>query len=110
MSRNNNFKRGGFRKRRPEYGTAKDENLIYFEQAEVIETLPGATFKVRVKREVDKDKELTPILIVCNLKTKLIKRRVLIIKGDQVRVSVNPIDMYFDETQNILKGTIYERI
>lgn len=101
------FKSNRKRRTRPEI--VKDENFIYFDSAEVVETLPGATFKVKVKRELDKDKELAPIQIVCNLKPLLIKRRVLIIRGDQVRVMVNPLDMYFDEEKAILKGTIFER-
>lgn len=88
---------------------SKDENFIYFDEAEVVETLPGVTFKVKVKRELDKDKELSPIYLVCGLKPILIKRRVLIIRGDRVRVVVNPLDMYFDEEKAILKGTIFER-
>jgi translation initiation factor IF-1 len=97
------------RRRRQIVETTKDENFVYFDEAEVVETLPGVTFKVKVKRELDKDKELAPIFIVCGLKPLLIKRRVSIIRGDRVRVVVNPIDMYFDEEKGILKGTIFER-
>jgi hypothetical protein len=39
----------------------------------------------------------------------LIKRRVIVIKGDNVIVEVNPEDMYYDVENNILKGTIIRR-
>lgn len=105
---NNNHRRK--RSREP-----RKEDHIYFENGSVIEALPSAQFKVKVKR-LTKDKntgenvELEPIVLVCHLKAKLIKRRVMIIKGDTVVVEVNPTDMYFDEDQNILKGFIIERI
>jgi translation initiation factor IF-1 len=106
-SNNNNQRRT--RPREP-----RKEDFIYFEDGLVTESLPGAQFRVKVKR-LTKDKntgediEHEPIQLVCLLKTKLIKRRVLVIKGDKVVVEVNPIDMYFDEENNILKGTIIER-
>jgi translation initiation factor IF-1 len=105
--------KGGNHRRRPRPREARKEDCIYFDGV-VTESLPGVQFRVKVKR-LTKDKntgediELEPIHLVCHLKTKLIKRRVSIIKGDNVVVEVNPIDMYFDEENNILKGTIIER-
>ncbi len=99
------------RKRRSE---PRKEDHIYFENGLVVETLPGTTFKVKVPIEGKKDQaeiseEERFIQIICHLKTKLIKRKVLIIKGDNVVVEVNPEDMYHDEINKILKGTIIER-
>lgn len=54
-------------------------------------------------------KEKSPILIICKLKTKLIKRKVMVVKGDRVVVEVNPEDMYFNEEMTHLKGIIIER-
>jgi len=88
----------------------RKEDYIYFDNAEIVETMPGVMFKVKVTRKsLDKDKELPPIFIICNLKAKLIKRRVMMIKGDRVTVEVIPSDMYFSQEENILKGTIIER-
>ncbi len=88
----------------------KDDNYIIFEDAEVIETLPSTTFKAKVDRDnKDINKKTPPIHIVCNLKTNLIKRKVMIVKGDKVKIAVNLNDMYFDEKTNVLKGLIYER-
>ncbi len=88
----------------------RKEEYIYFEDAVVVETLPGATFKVRVKRPSKvPDTNADDIFIVCNLKTILIKKRVLIIKGDHVVIEVNPVDMYYDEESKALKGIIIQR-
>ncbi len=105
---------GPRRRRRRNFAEQRKEDFIYFEDGVVVESLPSTTFKVRVKR-LTKDKitgenkELEPMTIICHLRTKLIKRRVQIIKGDNVVVEVNPMDMFFDEENNILKGTIIER-
>lgn len=102
-SNNNQRPRRRFRENRK-------QECIYFEYALVTETLPGTQFKVKVELENrDPEKPKPPIQIVANLKTKLIKKRVLIIKGDKVTVEVNPNDMYFDEENKILKGIIIER-
>jgi translation initiation factor IF-1 len=101
--------RSNHRKRRPQIEERKDI-FMYFDNGIVTETLPGTTFKVKVTRESsDETKSMPPIMLVCNLKTILIKKRVIIIKGDNVIVEVNPEDMYYDIENNILKGTIIRR-
>lgn len=83
------------------------DDKIYFDNGLVTETLPGTMFKVRIDREKS-GQTLPPIFLVANLKSKLI-RSVKIIKGDKVKVEVNPIDMYFNQDQGILKGTVIQR-
>lgn len=101
---------GGKRRRRTIQIDERKEDFIYFEDGVVTETLPGTNFKVKVKRGPDESgNQLPPIEIVCGLKAILIKRRVMIIKGDTVVVEVNPMDMYHDLDSNILKGTIIQR-
>lgn len=86
------------------------EDKIYFEKAVIIETLPGTTFRAKVNRpSKDPANPLPPILINCNLKSKLIKN-VKIIRGDIVKIEVNPEDMYFSQELGILKGTIIQRL
>jgi translation initiation factor IF-1 len=110
VTRNNKNSKPNHR-RRVRKQESRKEDYIYFDFGEIVETMPGVTFKVKViRKSLDKDKELPPIFIVCNLKAKLIKRRVMMIKGDRVTVEVNPEDMYFNQDENILKGTIIERI
>lgn len=86
------------------------EDKIYFEKAVITETLPGTTFRAKVERQSkDPANPLAPILINCNLKSKLIKN-VKIIRGDVVKIEVNPEDMYFSQELGILKGTIIQRL
>jgi translation initiation factor IF-1 len=76
--------------------------MIYFE-GKIVETYPGTVFGVEVSRKND----LAPLMVKCSLKSLLIKKRVRIIKGDKVRVEINPEDMGNGET---LKGIIVERL
>jgi translation initiation factor IF-1 len=101
----NNFKP------RKRFREIRKEDYIYFENALVTEALPGTLFKLKVdlKAKSNTEEKIPSIQIVANLKTKLIKKKVLIIKGDKVTVEVNPTDMYFDEEDKILKGLIIER-
>jgi translation initiation factor IF-1 len=82
---------------------------IYFDKGVVIETLPGTQFKVRIDRQGKDGQSLPPIIIVANLKSQLVKARIKVIRGDLVKVEVNPEDMYFNIEQGILKGTIIQR-
>jgi translation initiation factor IF-1 len=102
-------KRNIRRRRRNQHSESRKEDFIYFENGLVTESLPGTAFRVKIERKAEAGSELDPIVLVCSLKTKLIKRRILIIKGDTVVVEVNPADMYQDEENNILKGIIVER-
>lgn len=122
-------------KRRRRFENRK-EDCIYFENGTVIESLPGASFKVKVPQVqayenknsnsnnspqldnqsntnsslVDKEKKVVnQIIIVAQLKAKLIKRRIMVVKGDQVVIEVNPLDMFYNEDGKTLKGTIIER-
>jgi translation initiation factor IF-1 len=89
---------------------SRKQDLIYFDDAVVIETLPGTQFKLKVELQNNNpENPKPPIQLIASLKTKLIKKKVLIIKGDRVTVEVNPTDMYFDEETKILKGLIIER-
>lgn len=103
------MKRNIRRRRRNQHSDNRKEDFIYFENGIVVESLPGTTFRVKIDRQGEEGNELPPIVLVCSLKTKLIKRRILVIKGDTVVVEVNPADMYYDEENNILKGIIVER-
>ena len=101
--------RSNHKKRRPQIEERKDD-FMYFDNGVVTETLPGTSFKIKVTREsADETKTIPPIILICNLKTMLIKRRVIVIKGDNVIVEVNPEDMYYDVENNLLKGTIIRR-
>jgi translation initiation factor IF-1 len=71
-----------------------DPNMIYFE-GRIIESLPGAHFKVRVER----DNGLEPLVIDCDLRTIYKVKRIHLIKGDFVTVEVNPLT-------SLSKGTI----
>ena len=82
---------------------------IYFDKSVVIETLPATQFKVKVDRQGKDDQSLPPIIIVANLKSQLVKSRIKVIKGDLVKVEVNPEDMYFNQEMGIIKGTIIQR-
>ncbi len=114
QSNQKNRKPGGGRRRKPTLETRKDD-YIYFDDGSVVETLPGVTFKIKVKRALKNQIESeapetdNSIQIVCSLRAKLIKKRVMIIKGDTVVVEVNPTDMYYDEADQILKGIIIQR-
>jgi translation initiation factor IF-1 len=151
MAFKKSFNGGRRRKRSFRQRDTRDQNATYFENAVVIETLPGTLFKVKVEivkpqksihptentqnnltknlnpnnvdaslnsnsdsviateiKEVS-NKEKPPIIIICKLKTKLIKKRVMVVKGDRVVVEVNPEDMYFNEEMTHLKGIIIER-
>jgi translation initiation factor IF-1 len=86
----------------------EQESKIYFEGV-VFETLPGAKFRVKVKRPSRVPaSEVTYFYIVAKLKAALV-RKLKIIKGDYVKVEVIPEDMYFNQDQGILKGTVVER-
>lgn len=86
----------------------EQDSKIYFEGV-VYEALPGATFRVKVKRpSKDPLAEASFFYIVAKLKAALV-RKLKIIKGDYTKVEVNPEDMYFNQEQGILKGTIVER-
>jgi translation initiation factor IF-1 len=91
-------------KRRGPKTIKETDDKIYFDNGVVTETLPGTIFKIKVER----NSTLDPIFLVCGLKTKLI-RNVKIIRGDKVKVEVNPVDMYFKQDEGILKGTIIQR-
>jgi translation initiation factor IF-1 len=79
------------------------DDKIYFDGI-VIETFPGTMFGVQVQRKND----LPPLFIKSGLKTLLKVKKVLIIKGDLVRVEIDPTSLTSDTT--ILTGTIVERI
>jgi translation initiation factor IF-1 len=86
----------------------EQDSKIYFEGT-VFEALPGATFRVKVKRpNKDPEAEVLFFYIVAKLKAALV-RKLKVIKGDFVKVEVLPEDMYFNQEQGILKGTIVER-
>jgi translation initiation factor IF-1 len=103
-----NFKRSGGRRRRSNTDVERKEDFLYFDSGVVVECLPGTTFKVKVARK-KLDVELPPIFIVCSLKAMMIKRRVMIIRGDVVTVEISPSDMYYGDSKEILKGQIIER-
>jgi translation initiation factor IF-1 len=82
---------------------------IYFDKGVVIETLPATQFKVRIDRQTKDGQSLPPIIVIANLKSQLVKSRIKVIKGDSVKVEVNPEDMYFNQETGVLKGTIMQR-
>lgn len=96
------------RNKRRRISVEKDDK-IYFDKGVVIETLPATQFKVRVDRQAKDGSVLPPIIIVSNLKSQLVKSRIKVIKGDLVKVEVNPEDMYFNQENGVLKGTIMQR-
>lgn len=77
------------------------EDMIYFD-GRVVETFPGTQFGVEIKRRND----LPSLMIKCSLKPSLIKRRVMVIKGDEVKVEINPEEM----ANTPIRGTIVERL
>ena len=89
------------RRRRSKISVLK-EDMIYFE-GKVVETFPGTVFGVEVVRKAG----LPPIVIKASLKAMLIKRRVMVIKGDVVTVEINPEDL---AAEGVIRGTIVERI
>jgi len=99
------------RRRKSSFDDSRKEEFIYFEDGVITEALPGTNFRVKVKRvSQDPNIELADIQLVCALKSKLIKRRVKVIKGDSVVVEVNPADMYYNVNDTTtLKGTIIQR-
>lgn|GEM_PF-3253499 len=101
----------GQRRNRSSFDDSRKEDFIYFEDAVITEALPGTSFRVKVKRtSQDPNVVLPDIQLVCSLKSKLIKRRVRVIKGDSVVVEVNPEDMYYNlNDTSILKGAIIQR-
>lgn len=101
----------GHRRRKKSFDDSRREEFIYFEDGIITEALPGTSFRVKVKRKSqDPNIELSDIQLVCALKSKLIKRRVRVIKGDSVVVEVNPGDMYYNlNDTTTLKGTIIQR-
>jgi translation initiation factor IF-1 len=96
------------RNRRKRVSVEKDDK-IYFDKGVVIETLPATQFRVRVDRIAKDGTILPPIIIVAGLKSQLVKSRVKVIKGDSVKVEVNPEDMYHNQETGILKGIIMQR-
>jgi translation initiation factor IF-1 len=90
------------RRRQYSHSASTDKATVSFE-GRVVETFPGPSFNVEVTRKND----LPPILIKCNLKSMLIKRKVLIIKGDFVLVEVNLEDMATED--KVIKGLIVQR-
>lgn len=82
--------------------TKLKEEMIYFE-GRVVETFPGTIFGVAVVRKAG----LAPLIIKASLKAMLIKRRVMVIRGDKVTVEINPEDL---ATEGMIRGTIVERI
>lgn len=92
------------RRRRRQYShtASTDKATIVFE-GKIVETFPGPSFNVEVERKND----LPPIIIKANLKSMLIKRKVLIIKGDVVLVEVNIDDMATED--KVIKGLIVQR-
>jgi len=90
------------RRRQYSHSASKDKATVSFE-GRVVETFPGPSFNVEVMRKND----LPPIIIKCNLKSMLIKRKILIIKGDFVLVEVNLEDMATED--KIIKGLIVQR-
>ena len=90
------------RKNRQRGPAVFQDDKIYFE-GKVVETFPSAVFGVEVVRK----NNLPPLSIKASLKTALKVRRVMVIKGDLVRVEINPEDMSSEE--GILKGVIVER-
>jgi translation initiation factor IF-1 len=94
--------------RRKRISVEKDDK-IYFDKGVVIETLPATQFKVRIDRQAKNGEALPPIIIVAALKSQLVKSKIKVIKGDLVKVEVNPEDMYFNQEAGTLKGTIMQR-
>jgi translation initiation factor IF-1 len=92
----------GRKRRNSTVNTAKDDK-IYFE-GKVVETYPGTVFGVEVSRK----NGLAPMFVKAGLKAVLIKKRVMIIKGDAVTVEINPEDMSSNDTT--LKGIIVQRV
>lgn len=90
-------------RRRKKVSTNFKDEMIYFE-GKVIETFPGTVFGVEILRKND----LPPLFIKASLKSFLKKRRLMIIKGDKVRVEVNPLEITPDT--EVLKGTVVERM
>jgi translation initiation factor IF-1 len=78
------------------------EDGIIFE-GKVVEAYPGTTFGVQVMRK----EGMEPLLFKCNLKSMMIKKRIMIIRGDTVFIEVNMGDM--GDPDN-LKGTIVSRV
>jgi translation initiation factor IF-1 len=85
------------------------DDKIYFDKGVVIETLPGTMFKVRVDRASKTGEPLPPIIVVCHLKSQLVKAKVKVIRADSVKIEVSPEDMYFNAETGVLKGTIVQR-
>jgi translation initiation factor IF-1 len=83
--------------------TKFQEDRIYFE-GKVIETFPATVFGVEIQRK----NGLAPLIVKAGLKTVLKLRKVMIIRGDNVKVEINPEDMASED--GILKGTIIERV
>jgi translation initiation factor IF-1 len=90
-------------RRRRRIHTKIKEDKIYFD-GRIVDTFPSAAFGVTIERKND----LPPLYVKANLKTALKLRRVMIIKGDRVKVELDPIDMASEDGQ--LKGTIVERM
>jgi hypothetical protein len=98
------------RRKRSQIKTRND-SYIYFDNATVVDTLPGTMFKVKVVLpNIDSNsREENCIYVVARLWTKFIKMRLIFIKGDTVDLEVDPEDMYFDEETKVLKGVIIAR-
>jgi translation initiation factor IF-1 len=95
--------------RRKKRVVKEKDDKIYFDKGVVIETLPGTMFKVRVDRLSKTGEALPPIIVVCHLKSQLVKAKVKVIRADSVKIEVSPEDMYFNAETGVLKGTIVQR-
>lgn len=89
-------------KKRRQRETKFQDDKIYFE-GKVVETYPATVFGVEVQRK----NGLEPMLVRAGLKTILKLRKVMVIKGDTVRLEMNPEDMASED--GALKGTIIGR-
>jgi len=64
-----------------------DKNIIEAE-GEVLEACKGATFKVRVDNDLNKD-----MVILCHVSGKIRKNFINILAGDRVQVEISPYDL-----------------
>lgn len=94
-------KKNNFKVKNESY--SDNENVLYLE-GRVVSTYPGPAFDVEVPRK----NGLPPLIVRANLKTQLIKKKVLIIKGDFVLVEINIEDMAGEV--DTIKGTLVKRL
>lgn len=84
---------GGARKKRREITHEFKPEMMYIDGV-VAETLVGTRFKVKVERD-----NLDPYFIECGLKTIFKAKKIIVIRGQEVTVEVDP-------ALDLSKGTI----